>query len=202
MNEIQKVEASSYSLSNPADLMEFSKVLKKYLKANSLTTEIQGHTYVNVDGWKFAGNNFQLSAIVEEPIGMSYDETIYILYENKTFYGKGGKSWVKMVPYHITTNRKDSNYVARHQKPVKRSTKHAYNYKCNCKIVRLSDGVVVSQGTGLCSNLEPSKIDFEEYAISSMSQTRAIGKAYRNIIGRSEERRVGKECRSRWSPYH
>ena len=25
---------------------------------------------------------------------------------------------------------------------------------------------------------------------------------YPTIIGRSEERRVGKECRSRWSPYH
>ena len=24
----------------------------------------------------------------------------------------------------------------------------------------------------------------------------------RNLSGRSEERRVGKECRSRWSPYH
>ena len=23
-----------------------------------------------------------------------------------------------------------------------------------------------------------------------------------HIFGRSEERRVGKECRSRWSPYH
>ena len=23
-----------------------------------------------------------------------------------------------------------------------------------------------------------------------------------NIVRRSEERRVGKECRSRWSPYH
>ena len=23
-----------------------------------------------------------------------------------------------------------------------------------------------------------------------------------NHVGRSEERRVGKECRSRWSPYH
>ena len=23
-----------------------------------------------------------------------------------------------------------------------------------------------------------------------------------NVIDRSEERRVGKECRSRWSPYH
>ena len=26
--------------------------------------------------------------------------------------------------------------------------------------------------------------------------------ALRNRLGRSEERRVGKECRSRWSPYH
>ena len=26
--------------------------------------------------------------------------------------------------------------------------------------------------------------------------------AYENIAYRSEERRVGKECRSRWSPYH
>ena len=24
----------------------------------------------------------------------------------------------------------------------------------------------------------------------------------RGLLGRSEERRVGKECRSRWSPYH
>ena len=23
-----------------------------------------------------------------------------------------------------------------------------------------------------------------------------------NVVARSEERRVGKECRSRWSPYH
>ena len=26
--------------------------------------------------------------------------------------------------------------------------------------------------------------------------------AYADKFGRSEERRVGKECRSRWSPYH
>ena len=28
------------------------------------------------------------------------------------------------------------------------------------------------------------------------------GKLLSNIAKRSEERRVGKECRSRWSPYH
>ena len=28
------------------------------------------------------------------------------------------------------------------------------------------------------------------------------GNAGKDVIDRSEERRVGKECRSRWSPYH
>ena len=31
---------------------------------------------------------------------------------------------------------------------------------------------------------------------------RAIDHAQANELTRSEERRVGKECRSRWSPYH
>ena len=29
-----------------------------------------------------------------------------------------------------------------------------------------------------------------------------LGKKYGGVLTRSEERRVGKECRSRWSPYH
>ena len=29
-----------------------------------------------------------------------------------------------------------------------------------------------------------------------------VSEAYREVFMRSEERRVGKECRSRWSPYH
>ena len=36
------------------------------------------------------------------------------------------------------------------------------------------------------------------------SEALPIGNGYMGamIFGRSEERRVGKECRSRWSPYH
>ena len=34
-------------------------------------------------------------------------------------------------------------------------------------------------------------------SILEFTQKRAAG-----IVRRSEERRVGKECRSRWSPYH
>ena len=32
--------------------------------------------------------------------------------------------------------------------------------------------------------------------------TEGIYQALKEVINRSEERRVGKECRSRWSPYH
>ena len=37
-------------------------------------------------------------------------------------------------------------------------------------------------------------------SIEDIIKTR--NKSKKNPIGRSEERRVGKECRSRWSPYH
>ena len=34
------------------------------------------------------------------------------------------------------------------------------------------------------------------------ASARSAGKTYEEAVERSEERRVGKECRSRWSPYH
>src|SRR5256712_175926 len=37
---------------------------------------------------------------------------------------------------------------------------------------------------------------------SNIAATAPTSGTYTVIIGRSEERRVGKECRSRWSPYH
>lgn len=42
---------------------------------------------------------------------------------------------------------------------------------------------LVGIGYALCSSKEATKKGFDEYAILSMSQTRAIGKAYRNKIG-------------------
>src|SRR2546421_7961026 len=39
-------------------------------------------------------------------------------------------------------------------------------------------------------------------ALDEMSRRREVQLAYNEQHGRSEERRVGKECRSRWSPYH
>jgi len=41
----------------------------------------------------------------------------------------------------------------------------------------------ISSGFAVCSNKEAIKKGFDEYAILSMAQTRAIGKAYRNKLG-------------------
>ena len=40
---------------------------------------------------------------------------------------------------------------------------------------------------------------FEESLVEKKSSVAAVAK---KVSLRSEERRVGKECRSRWSPYH
>ena len=44
-------------------------------------------------------------------------------------------------------------------------------------------GEIVSIGYALCSKAESKKAGFDEYAICSQAQTRAIGKAYRNLLG-------------------
>lgn len=56
-------------------------------------------------------------------------------------------------------------------------------WKADVEIVRMKDDKVISKGFALCSNKESKKKGFDEYAILSMAQTRAIGKAYRNVIG-------------------
>ena len=62
--------------------------------------------------------------------------------------------------------------------------------------------------------IEPSRNEsngYRDYSendvenIKKIAYLRTLGisiEDIRSIISRSEERRVGKECRSRWSPYH
>lgn len=63
------------------------------------------------------------------------------------------------------------------------STEKEKKWRADVEIFRVKDGKVVGFGTALCSNAETKKKSFDEYAVLSMAQTRAIGKAYRNLIG-------------------
>ena len=62
------------------------------------------------------------------------------------------------------------------------STDSEIKYEAFVEVIRLQDGLVMSRGYAVCSNKENSKRRFDEYAIASMAQTRAVGKAYRNIL--------------------
>ena len=62
--------------------------------------------------------------------------------------------------------------------------------------------------TGPAENISPEAaepIATPEQAAASEPQQEQTGPAIPepgDVVVRSEERRVGKECRSRWSPYH
>lgn len=57
-----------------------------------------------------------------------------------------------------------------------------YKYRATVELRRISDDRLVGMGIAYCSNKEAIKRNFEEYAIASMAQTRAEGKAFRMLL--------------------
>ena len=55
--------------------------------------------------------------------------------------------------------------------------------KYSCTVELIQNERIVGRGFAICSNQENKKKTFDEYAIASMAQTRAVGKAYRLKIG-------------------
>lgn len=62
------------------------------------------------------------------------------------------------------------------------STETEVKYLAEVEIRRYSDHMVVAKGIAICSNKEANKKFWDEYAILSMAQTRATGKAFRNLL--------------------
>ena len=46
------------------------------------------------------------------------------------------------------------------------------------------------------------RVPADRLAWKPHEKSMTLGQLAHHVAGRSEERRVGKECRSRWSPYH
>jgi hypothetical protein len=62
------------------------------------------------------------------------------------------------------------------------SSENEVKYMATCEVRSYQDNKLVSVGIAICSNKEGSKKFFDEYAILSMAQTRAVGKAFRNQL--------------------
>jgi len=62
------------------------------------------------------------------------------------------------------------------------STDNELKYQSKVNLYSLKTKQVIGGGFAICSNKEQGKKYYQEFAIASMSQTRAIGKAYRNTL--------------------
>jgi len=72
-----------------------------------------------------------------------------------------------------------------------------------------SAGALRAAWNDLIDGLNRARDAIDSPALHAPPETeRGLAEGYRYLLGftfgaiRSEERRVGKECRSRWSPYH
>jgi hypothetical protein len=184
-SSLVRLDNSVRSLANPQHVLDVGSMLKSYIVNNSLSTMIQGKQYAHVDAWKFAGMIFGLSAICDEPVRISGKENIYVVYGKRSKNGSSGPYVEEYIIYQSSLRISDDELesLGKSHQISRQLIKEYFNYKCATKIVRLADGVTVSTGFATCSNLESKKVTFDEYAINSMSQTRSIGKGYRNLIG-------------------
>jgi hypothetical protein len=191
---VQPQQSQVLSLNNPAQIMEFGKVLKSYIVANGLSVKIEDKDYPLCGAWKFAGMNFGLTAVPVEITPKHKDgQYITILFAEREFefFDKKAKppqkkKYKKVVPiFSGFTNHKDVIDEIRQREGeggIKREiTRPYYSYECTVEVHRF-DGHVVTKGKSVCTNLESAKAGFDEYAVMGQAQTRTISRALKNLL--------------------
>ncbi len=115
------------------------------------------------------------------------DETLHLavdlakfIKENKLFHPIQGKEYVNVEGWQYAGARLGILPIVAEM--VNLSDEHEIKYQAKVNLLNLRTEQVVGSGYAVCSNKEQGKKYYQEFAISSMAQTRAIGKAYRNIL--------------------
>lgn len=106
--------------------------------------------------------------------------------ENKLFHHIQGKAYVNVEGWQYAGARLGILPVIEELIKVPTDTDEV-KYQAQVKLYNLKSQVegqaqVIGSGFAICSNRENGKRHYQEFAIASMAQTRAIGKAYRNIL--------------------
>ena len=181
------VSKPKFDLAKANEVQQFSGELQKFVAENNLMTVINtggGQSkHVNIEGWQFAGSCFGMKARVSKLERTSERTEKLIIYyrENKSMYG--GKTYTKDVPYYHGVYFPGDDKPRQNGKIHKRAlVKMHYSYICEVELFNWK-GELVQTAYALCSNSELKKVSFDEYAVMSMAQTRATGKAYRLFLG-------------------
>ncbi|WP_303310973.1 hypothetical protein [Hymenobacter sp. BT730] len=115
------------------------------------------------------------------------DETLHLatdlakfIKDNKLTTSVQGKEFVNVEGWQYAGSRLGIVPIVDHVINV--STESEIKYQAKVTLFDMRSGHTVGAGFAICSNKEQGKKFYQEFAIMSMAQTRAIGKAYRNIL--------------------
>ncbi len=115
------------------------------------------------------------------------DETLHLatdlarfIKENKLFLNIQGKEYVNVEGWQYAGSRLGILPVV--EELTNLSDENEIKYKAQVRLLNLRTEQIIGSGFAICSNKEHGKKYYQEFAIASMAQTRAIGKAYRNIL--------------------
>lgn len=170
-----------YDLVELDQVKQFSSELQKFIGENQLSTTIAGSQHAHVEAWSFAGMSFGLDHRIRETIKISEPSQRLVVYYRETTKTYQGRQTTKDVPYLIDLIN-SGDPLPPHQQGHKRHVVKPYcAYKSTCDIFQ--GDKLISTGDAFCSNMEQKKLEFDEYAVLSMAQTRSVGKAYRLRLG-------------------
>lgn len=182
---IRRPVDTTLSMTNMEQVGMASKQLQNYIIKNGLSVQVGQGQYAMVDGWKFGATIFGLKYIPTKPIEKHVKgEYVRILYHQVEKFGRSGPYMAEAALFVGFEHDKQIIADVRGQFKVTRELiKPFFSYECECSLINMRTQEIISHGTGLCSNMEMLKVGFDGYAVSSMSETRAIGKSIRNPLG-------------------
>ena len=104
-----------------------------------------------------------------------------IIVDNKLYTPVKGKNFVNVEGWQIAGAFVGITPIV--TKVENLSDGDCYKYRAEVKLVQYGSDTPIGYGVAICTNREANKRNFDEYAVCSMAQTRAISKAYRLAIG-------------------
>ncbi len=115
----------------------------------------------------------------DETITLAIDLAKFIK-ENKLCHNIQGRDYVNVEGWGYAGSR--LGIVPIVETILNLSSDTEIKYQASVKLLNLRSEQIIGAGFAICSNKEQGKKYYQEFAIASMAQTRAIGKAYRNTL--------------------
>jgi hypothetical protein len=117
----------------------------------------------------------------DETLDLAKDLAKFIK-DNKLSTQVQGKEFVNVEGWQYAGSRLGIVPIVEHVINVSDYAAGEIKYQAKVTLFDMRSQHTVGAGFAICSNKESGKRFYQEFAIASMAQTRAIGKAYRNIL--------------------